>query len=547
MTGNEEYRNVQGFQQQLDAYHRMNKPRPSQLVAHCTDKWAFGNEAFSATEIQVIMEAAVADGCHHPEVELIAQIGCSGKHPQNSDRDLREILVEPMFHKAASTIEMPLKDPKTPNGVRTQSQTVLWPHLVFATLFNHYRDAFNERFLGGAADGSILTKFWNAVKGSSLYQGHPITKRADHKQRAVPISLFGDGVPVKGVGKSWGTSSTVYSFSGLLNSKGFSILAQILIFFFMDQLTLEESSDIFWDQLMWSFQWLEMGRHPTHGPPPLCEKYETGILRELAGTLLASGYYCVLWLTRADLDHYSKVYALEAHGSNHPCFLCQANAFNNQFPWTDFRTVAAYLATIWTNVAWKLARPNRHKLFRMAGMGVQQAQPDTMHTKHGGVDAYFYGSVMKYIIDHLMVGEAAAKLKRMWALLSGEFGKRHPSNQFTGMTFGMFDRGADQFPLMKGRASQIKNLGPVLFAVWKTFADPMQQAHRFITKTFEATLKMDAIIDATADEFVMNDNDADLFLKACRDYLQGITALRQYFQANHPTLLLFHITIKCHF
>ena len=231
----------------------------------------------------------------------------------------------------------------------------------------------------------------------------------------------------------------------------------------MGQLVLEESHDIFWAQLCWSLQWLELGRHPTHGPPPLNERYTTGIERGLAGTLLAGGFYCVLWLLRADLDHFAKVMKLENYGSSFPCFACCANEIAGGLPWTDFRLGAKYLATIWTNVAWKLARPNRHRLFRLAGVGVEQAQPDTMHTKHGGVDAYFYASVLKYIVNFIMVGTPENNVKAVWKLINKEFQRSNPTNQFTGLTLGMFCRGDMQFPLLKGRASQTKHLGATLF------------------------------------------------------------------------------------
>ena len=115
------------------------------------------------------------------------------------------------------------------------------------------------------------------------------------------------------------------------------------------------------------------------------------------------------------------------------------------------------------------------------------------------------------------------------------------------MTKGMFDQGDNKFPQLKGRAAQIKNLGPVLLVVWKLFADPLNQGHRLITKALTATVNMDSILDATADEFVMNPRSAAKFLESCREYLQTITALRVWFKRNHPLLLVFHITIKCHY
>ena len=153
---------------------------------------------------------------------------------------------------------------------------------------------------------------------------------------------------------------------------------------------------------------------------------------------------------------------MESHGSNHPCFCCQANAFGDHFPWSDFRHGAAYLATFWTNAAWLLARPNRMDLFRVQGVGIEQAQPDTMHTKHGGVDSYCYGSVLKFLVEVVMAGTPAANLSALWIALTVEFKKRPPVNQFTGMTKGMFDQGDDKFPqLRQGSTNQKLGTGVV--------------------------------------------------------------------------------------
>jgi hypothetical protein len=40
--------------------------------------------------------------------------------------------------------------------------------------------------------------------------------RPDWRRRAVPIKLYGDGVPVTGVGKSWSKTMATYTFSSLV-------------------------------------------------------------------------------------------------------------------------------------------------------------------------------------------------------------------------------------------------------------------------------------------------------------------------------------------
>ena len=51
-----------------------------------------------------------------------------------------------------------------------------------------------------------------------MIQGHPVRNLPNFRRRAIPLSLHGDGVPVTGVGKSWGESMDIYSWNSLLGS-----------------------------------------------------------------------------------------------------------------------------------------------------------------------------------------------------------------------------------------------------------------------------------------------------------------------------------------
>ena len=74
-------------------------------------------------------------------------------------------------------------------------------HVLFSTIYNHYPDAWANRICPGVA---AIQQFWNALANSPQLDNDDIMSRPDFKDRCIPITVHGDGVPVTGIGKSWG-------------------------------------------------------------------------------------------------------------------------------------------------------------------------------------------------------------------------------------------------------------------------------------------------------------------------------------------------------
>ena len=97
----------------------------------------------------------------------------------------------------------------------SSAQRIVWPHVLFSTIYNHYPDAWAKRICPGAA---AIRSFWNALANSPQLDNDDIMSRPDFKDRCIPITVHGDGVPVTGIGKSYGGMCDVWSWTSALGS-----------------------------------------------------------------------------------------------------------------------------------------------------------------------------------------------------------------------------------------------------------------------------------------------------------------------------------------
>ena len=60
--------------------------------------------------------------------------------------------------------------------------------------------------------------------------------------------------------------------------------------------------------------------------------------------------------------------------------------------------MAQWNSELWSDQERHDAHENKHDLFLLAGLGIQSAHPDWMHTKHVGTDSYTYASVLWLLV-----------------------------------------------------------------------------------------------------------------------------------------------------
>ena len=175
------------------------------------------------------------------------------------------------------------------------------------------------------------------------------------------------------------------------------------------------------------------------------------------------------------------------------------------------------------------------------GMWARSSYPDLMHCKHLGTDAYSYGSILKFLTHFIMSGNGTPEknLSEVWARLIA-----YSANPFSYMKLSMYDRGSDQFPLLRGKSAQIRHFGNVLLAVFRYYMDERELTHRLIRQLLQASIEFESILDDNDSAFKLPLSAANALLKQARRYALCVQGLRNEFGVRE---LLFHITPKFHY
>ena len=183
--------------------------------------------AKAAHDVEVAYAKGYEDGLAHnrdtspffQDLAHLEHLGDDGKYPGNMQKDLVRHLVPHGFDNTCAlssldlrpSIEMQERDVT----VKAYDQTILCPHAVFAQLYHRYPDQWRKHIVSTVG---VLRKFWDDVAGHRAMRDHPIKKRADYRSLAVAVRTHGDGIPITGVGKSWGKSMDIFSWSPRLDT-----------------------------------------------------------------------------------------------------------------------------------------------------------------------------------------------------------------------------------------------------------------------------------------------------------------------------------------
>ena len=224
------------------------------------------------------------------------------------------------------------------------------------------------------------------------------------------------------------------------------------------------------------------------------------------------------WVLCEDVDLergfglFAKCLYLENPGSLAPCMLCQYN--QSDTPWTAVNPdTAEWLTTLWSSEDWEAAHLGLPAIFDMLGVCFSSICPDWMHTKHLGVDQYFYGSVLMLLTHEvngvrMLDGPPEQNLTTLWQDM-----KQAPGT-FGDLRLSMVVPAAKHFPVLKGRAAEIRNFGTPLLAAWEKHMDNTIQQHRQIRIALIASVELERILDWNANRFVLAGEEAALCSQA---------------------------------
>ena len=284
---------------------------------------------------------------------------------------------------------------------------MLLPHMIFKCIYKERPDAFVERFLGGDPDN--ISVFWSQSCRHPSLEAHPIRNRPDWQTKCVPLELHMDGVPVVAVGRKSSQSAVIYSTRSLLSTGSTLMVRWFLCALWKSLMTKTGPVEmwtrtIFFRKLAWSFFWLQEGVTPTVDDSD--GEVDGG------GHKLAGGYYGTLWAMGTDLEALAEELFLKSVSQTKaPCNWCECN--DSDVPWTDFKTNAKWLKTIWQGQRWLARMRPTNPIFSIPGVTITACCPDWMHDKHIGKDQYTYGSTTKYLTHDLMPGTPEENLSAL--------------------------------------------------------------------------------------------------------------------------------------
>ncbi|CAE7801472.1 unnamed protein product [Symbiodinium sp. CCMP2592] len=468
----------------------------SRLRVWLLEQFAWG--LLSPQQVQAISAAALHDARERTvtDLEPLAKLGSSGQHSNNVNRDLMRLVgQEPlMYNPSRTTLRKNASEVPVPvDGVPSDEHayTISLPHELFSSLYHNYKAAWKQVIMPGQA---FLDRFWKSARGLPQWEGHPLASEPSHQVRKIiPLSLHGDETPVLAKGKIWSSSALVMSWASLLGS-GSTKQSQLYIWAAWHKSFSKETNDDLWSLLLWSFEALWSGVFPKkdwrgydfdpHSPEG-----------QRAGQYLADGYRAVLVASCGDLDYMAQFQGLPRWNSNSPCCLCQCQKKGDR-SWHCFAEDAAWRTTLWTPAAWK-AWPSRsmNRMFQKDLCSVLVVHFDLMHCRYLGYLQQLYGSVFWVLCEETMQGSPSDNLHELWGFLKTyqSTHKVHSPYSQRLNKVSMYKKKTD-FPKLRGKAAEIKDMAAAVRAMWGHFGVPGQDFQE-IGLLLDLTCKFEEILE----------------------------------------------------
>ena len=406
------------------------------------------------------------------DLDTIAQLGgATGRGKAGRMyQELMSKLVTPSIPLFRAIIPLDLQE-RVPRMVE---QCMLLPHVVFSSMYHHYHASFIKRI---CPSSETLRDFWTKLERHPLLHNHPVRRIRGWRDRCVPLSIHGDGVPCVAVGKSWGKSMEVLSWASLV------VTGSTLQTFFwiygcftalFSKTTMRHTVRRQFIYLKWSLQALWEGKWPDHDPfrgpyPPDSPEGRR------AGTPLCGngveGFFGLPFVIRGDLEWFYSICELADYKSRQPCCWCPANLTN--IPWRDM-TVDA----LWRNLTYGIDAWRGHvfPLLSLEFINILTFCADWMHTAHLGIYKYVLGSVLWLLCHDMMTGTPVENMREVMRGLRAYWRANPTESHFQNITISMFapseaesGRAVEEearYPQLKGRAAEIKHLVAALHAVF---------------------------------------------------------------------------------
>lgn len=530
-----------GIHQQLEAAKCSTTTESEQTQQHCQSAlanvllrlWACGR--ISACSLQQIAEAALADGCQHPELGVFASLGSWGTHIGNCARDLKLQLNK--TQQISSMMSVPTKAKNTKNGlVQTVNAAIMLPHKLFADLFRNYETHFHEVFGTG-----LVSEFWRKVDMTdvrvALHTGLPI----EHAQLqwCIPGWVHGDAVEYHDR-----DSLMTWSWGSMLAIEISSLVSSFLFTAWPKLATSSGTWSTLMQVLVWSLLALAQGNWPTTqwdgtAWPPGSEDARR------AGVPLAGGWRVVVMSLLGDQEHFSNNLGMPHWTKDRFCWLCDCTKKSGT-PQQKFDYFAPDNAWVFKSSHEELASPtSNHPLFSL-GLTCFSIMLDILHAWDQGMWVHLAGSFLKEIIyTHYSDLSPTDALATVWQTIQAYYSVLATSVRLTNLTLKMIVSNVKSpdkcWPILNAKAAETRHLLPVLCQIADDLNDGSQHAkHRY--EALRNAVLMQKVIQLEG--MIMSEAAQSCLLQASQTFLAHYASLRKW--AQETSFVGYHCVQKFH-
>ena len=117
-------------------------------------------------------------------------------------------------------------------------------------------------------------------------------------------------------------------------------------------------------------------------------------------------------------------------------------------------------------------------MLQIEGVSILSFYPDWMHCKSLGIDKPLFGSTLYVLVHFVLTGTLEENLAVVWRDIQSCYEKLGTENRYGHMRQTMFHTKSQ--PKLKGKAGEIKDLGPVMVMIWEKHMNPNLLIHQKI-------------------------------------------------------------------
>ena len=187
----------------------------------------------------------------------------------------------------------------------------------------------------------------------------------------------------------------------------------------------------------------------------------------------------VLWSTKGDLEHFAKSLCLRHYGSNMCCELCPAHS-DVAIPammWANLSRLALWKQRLFSKVQRLAIHPDFHCFFFRVFPFLchHTLEPGELHVLYLGTLPLLLGSVLWLLCYRCSPTPPAETMEKIWAHITKYYSAHGTNTQFSALALNSCidpARAHREYPTLKGKGAEIKDVAPAILDVWVKFRNP---------------------------------------------------------------------------